>query len=85
METIYHKKLAVVNRYPVYNADIKPLGVQFIELDGFVDETSVQRVNQLLKKPEEVQKMVETNFHLGKECFSFEVLEEKLKEILNNF
>ncbi len=85
LETIYHKKLAVVNRYPVYNADIKPLGIQFVELDGFVDETSVQRVNQLLKNPEDVKKMAETNFDLGKERFSFEVLEEKLKEIFDNF
>ncbi|MEJ2600966.1 MAG: glycosyltransferase family 4 protein [Anaerolineales bacterium] len=85
LETVYHKRLTVVNRYPVYNADIKPLGFQFVELDGFVDESSVQQVNQLLKNPDDVQNMVEKNFQLGDECFSFEVLEERLKAILDNF
>jgi glycosyltransferase involved in cell wall biosynthesis len=85
LEAVYYKRLAVVNRYPVYNADIKPLGFRFIELDGFVDETSVEQVNQLVKKPDDVKEMVETNFQLGEKHFSFEVLEEKLQEVINNF
>jgi glycosyltransferase involved in cell wall biosynthesis len=85
LETVFYKKLAVVNRYPVYNADIKPLGFQFIELDGFVDPGAVEQVKTLLKKPDEIRDMVETNFRLGDKYFSFAVLEEKLREVINNF
>jgi glycosyltransferase involved in cell wall biosynthesis len=85
LETVFYKRLAVVNRYPVYNADIKPLGFRFIELDGFVDPGAVEQVKALINKPDEVRDMVETNFQLGDKYFSFIVLEEKLREVINNF
>jgi glycosyltransferase involved in cell wall biosynthesis len=85
LELVYFKRLAVVNRYPVYNADIGPLGFEFIELDGFVDDKAVQKTCQLLANPEQVQKIAEKNYALALEHFSLEVLEKKLKEIINNF
>ena len=84
LETIYFKRLTVVNRYPVYNADIKPLGFKFIEMDGFVDEKTVQETRHLLENPDQVREMVETNYAIAREYFSYEVLEEKLKELLAN-
>ena len=85
LETIYFKKLTVVNRYPVYNADIRPLGFEFIELDGFVDDHAVEQALSLLKDPEAVKSMVEKNYAIAQEHFSLEVLEMKLKEVLSNF
>lgn len=85
LEAVYFQKLTVVNRYPVYNADIKPLGFQFIELDGFVDEKAVQETHRLLNDQSQVREMAEKNYQLGKQYFSFQVLEEKLKQILANF
>ena len=41
IEAIFYGKPVVVNRYPVYVADIAPLGLEFIEIDGEVtDETA---------------------------------------------
>lgn len=85
LETTYFKKLTVVNRYPVYNADIKPLGFNFIELDGFVNGTVVDEVLALLKQPERVREMVETNYRLAMQHFSLEVLEEKLLSLFAKF
>lgn len=85
LETIYFKKLTVVNRYPVFNADIKPLGFEFIELDGFVDNKAVARTKELLNAPDQVEKMVENNHAIAREHFSFEVLEKKLNEIIRQF
>jgi mannosylglucosylglycerate synthase len=85
LETIYFKKLAVVNRYPVYNADIKPLGFKFIEMDGFVDDQTVETTRCLLNDPERVKQMVEENYELAVEYFSLEVLEKKLKGLLDSF
>jgi mannosylglucosylglycerate synthase len=82
LESIYMKRLTVVNRYPVYNADIKPLGFKFIELDGFVDDLSVEETRNLLIDPQTVSEMVETNYEIAREHFSFEHLENKISELL---
>jgi glycosyltransferase involved in cell wall biosynthesis len=85
LETVYFKKLTVVNRYPVYNADIRPLGFEFIELDGFVDDKEVEETRRLLRDPDAVKAMVEKNFAIAHEHFSLQVLEQKLEEVLRNF
>jgi glycosyltransferase involved in cell wall biosynthesis len=85
LESIYVKKLTIINRYPVYNADIKPLGFKFIELDGFVNEKSVQEIKDLMNSPEEVINFAEKNYQLAQEHFSLEVLESNLKDLLSNF
>jgi glycosyltransferase involved in cell wall biosynthesis len=85
LETVYFKRLMVVNRYPVYNADIRPKGFDFIELDGFVDEAAVKRTRELLNDPEGVKAMAEKNYAIAQDSFSLEVLERKLKEVLSNF
>jgi len=85
LEAVYFKRLLVVNRYPVYNADIRPLGFQFVELDGFVDETAVRKTRKLLRDPDRVAAMAEKNYAIAREHFSLEVLERKLKEVLASF
>ncbi len=82
LEAIYFKRPIVVNRYPVYNADIRPLGFEFVELGGFVDEGAVQRVRDLLQHPEQMQAMVEKNYAIAQANFSLEVLEAKLRALL---
>lgn len=85
LESVYVGKLTVINRYPVYNADIKPLGFKFIELDGFVDDNSVEETRLLLDSPDEVAKITKKNYQIAQEHFSLEVLESKLKELISNF
>jgi len=85
LESIYFKRLTVINRYPVYNADIGPLGFEFIELNGFVDDLAVKETKELLNNPEQVQTMVEKNYAIAQQNFSLEVLERKLHEIITTF
>jgi len=85
LEAVYFKRLTVVNRYPVYNADIEPLGFEFIELDGFVDEAAVTRTRELLDDPAAVKAMADKNYAIAQDNFSLEVLARKLKEVLSNF
>lgn len=84
LETIYFKRLTVINRYPVYNADIRPLGFEFIELDGFVDEGSIEKTRLFLKDPGQIEEITERNFEIAREHLSFEVLERKLGQLLAN-
>ncbi|MCB0162730.1 MAG: glycosyltransferase family 4 protein [Anaerolineae bacterium] len=85
LEAIYFHRLIVINRYPVYNADIGPLGFEFIELDGFVDDAAAQQTQALLADPDQVQAMARKNYELASEHFSYEVLEKKLRAVLDNF
>lgn len=85
LETVYFRRLTVVNRYPVYNADIKPLGFQFIELDGFVDKKAIEETRRLVGTPEQIHQMAEKNYQIALEHFSLSVLERKLKELLASF
>lgn len=84
LESVYFKKLTVVNRYPVYNADIKPLGFHFVELDGFVDDSSIDETRRLLADRQAVRDLVDKNYTIASEHFSFELLEKKLIELLAN-
>jgi glycosyltransferase involved in cell wall biosynthesis len=85
LEAIYFKRLTVVNRYPVYVADIEPLGFEFIELDGFVNDQAVKTTEELLNAPDRVKIMTDKNYGLAQEHFSLEVLEKKLGEVIANF
>jgi glycosyltransferase involved in cell wall biosynthesis len=85
LESVYFKCLTVVNRYPVYNADIKPLGFEFIELDGFVNDVSVEKACELLDDQERTKAVTEKNFEIAREHFSLEILDKKLTETLNRF
>jgi glycosyltransferase involved in cell wall biosynthesis len=85
LEAVYYKRPVVVNRYPVYNSDIRPLGFQFIELDGFVDGRAVEQSIQIIKSPKDASEMVEGNFTIAREHFSLETLKGKLKLVLAAF
>lgn len=85
LEAIYHRRLCAVNRYPVYNADIRPLGFQFIELPGFVNSEAVDKTSACLADPEEIQSITEHNLALAREYFSLEVLERRLNSLLEDF
>ena len=43
IEAIFYGKPVVVNRYSVYVADIAPLGLEFIEIDGEITDATVAR------------------------------------------
>lgn len=82
LEAIYFRRTVVVNCYPVYSADIKPAGFEFVELEGFVDNSHVQQVKALLRDATRAATVAEQNYRLAQRHFSFEVLEEKLIRLL---
>lgn len=84
LETIYFKRLAVVNRYPVYVADLAPLGFEFVELEDMVSEKAVREVLELLQAPEQVRRMTEKNYQVAQEHFSLEVLQKKIQTLVSN-
>ena len=85
IEAVYYKRPVVVNRYPVYNSDIRPLGFQFIELDGFVDDRAVDQAMHFIQSPKDAGIMVDRNFAIASNHFSLETLEIKLRQVLASF
>jgi len=79
IEAVYYKKPIFVNRYPVYQADIEPLGFQTVAINRKVTETATKKVVKWLANPKLVAKVVEKNFQIGKKYFSFEATAKKLK------
>ena len=84
LEAVYFHKPIVVNTYSIYTRDIKPKGFAVIEIDGFVTETTVEKTKQVLTDPELCKKMVELNYELGKEYFSYKKLRVGLKRFLED-
>ena len=82
IEAVYFRKPVLVNRYPVYVADIAPLGFDFIEIDGQVTDDAVARVREVLADEGRRRAMVEHNFRLGREYFSYGVLKDQLSGLL---
>ncbi|MDR9390635.1 MAG: glycosyltransferase family 4 protein [Trueperaceae bacterium] len=52
LETLAFDRVALVNRYDVYVADIAPAGLDLVEIDGAIDHAAVARVRALLDDPE---------------------------------
>jgi glycosyltransferase involved in cell wall biosynthesis len=79
LEAIYHKQPIVCNRYLIYRTDIEPCGFKSIVFDGFLTNETVEQVNQLLDDRQRRQEMVDHNYQVGKEFFSYEILEAELR------
>jgi len=96
LEGLFAKKPMLVFEYDVYKEDIKRKGFKVIslrdkyELDKYglakVDKKIIKRAAgeciKLLIDKDYREKMVEKNFQLGREFFSYESLETKLKMIV---
>ena len=82
LEAIYFKKPVVVNAYSIYTKDIKPKGFSVIEIDGYVTEAAVEKTKVVLDNKEFCRQMVEHNYELGLEYFSYGVLHRGLRALL---
>jgi hypothetical protein len=82
LEAVYLKKPIIVNRYSIFITDIEPLGFDVILMDGFVSSHAIEQVREILTDGNRLETMVERNYELARQYFSYEVLEECLRHIL---
>lgn len=78
VEAIYYGKPVVVNRYSVYEADIRPLGFRFIEISGAVTPETVREVKRALANPRRQAAVARHNFALGRRHLSYQLLQRRL-------
>jgi len=82
LEALYFRKPMVVNRYPVYEADIRPLGFDLIEMQGAVDEKVVKEVIAVLNDERRRAQMVEKNYSISAAHFSYQAIRPKLDKMM---
>jgi glycosyltransferase involved in cell wall biosynthesis len=85
LEAIYYRKPVLVNRYPIFVADIEPKGFDVVVMNGHMTDEVVSRVNLLLSDPSKVKSMAEKNFRLARTHFSYDLLERKLVSVFTSF
>jgi len=84
VEAIYFRKPIVINRYSIFVADIEPKGFDVISFDNYITKQTITKINELLKNPERIAQMAEKNYMLGWRYLSYEMLEEKIEQLLIN-
>lgn len=82
LEAVYYKKPIFSNRYTIYRTDIEPYGFRAAAMDGFIDKEVVENVRRLLTDEEQRNEMVESNYQLARQHFSYERLEDELRSAL---
>ena len=82
LEALFYGVPVLVNRYPVYVADIAPLGLKLIEIDGAVTEASVAAVRALLGNIEKRRAWAAHNFEIAQKHLSYRVLRRTLGKLL---
>jgi len=82
LEAVFFGKPVFVNRYPVYEADIRPLGFRFVEIDGVVTEETAVAVRDLLADPTRIEANAEHNFGIAQAHLGYDRLERSLRALL---
>ncbi len=83
LEAVYYKKPILMNRYPVYVADIEPKGFEIIAIDELEDKDIIKRIKNIVFDKERKKKMTENNYDIALRYFSYELLERNLNYLLN--
>ena len=82
LEALFYGVPVVVNRYPVYVADIAPLGLKLIEIDGEITGATVAAVRSLLANPDRIRAHARHNFEIARRHLGYGVLRRRLGRLL---
>ncbi len=85
VESIYFRKPIVINRYPIFVADIEPKGFDVISFDNFITKDTINKIKDLVNNSGRLAQMAEKNYMLGWRYLSYEMLEEKIEQLLINY
>ncbi len=84
LETVYFRKPILVNNYSIYAYDIKPKGFEAIEMDDFISQSTVDQTNKLLDDPAEIKRITDKNYQLSLKHYSYTVLQNKLRGLVED-
>jgi hypothetical protein len=73
-----------VNDYTIYRTDIRPKGFKVIEFDDYITDETVELTRMVLADKKLEIEMCEHNYALANRHFSYAILRNKLKILLDN-
>ncbi len=79
LEAVYFRKPLLVNLYAIYLRDIKPLGFHAVEMTGYITNSVVRQVEEVLADKQMRERWAEDNYQICQRHFSYRVLEHKLQ------
>ena len=85
LEAIYFKKPMLINRYANFVRDIEPLGFDLAVMDGFLSKKTVQSVINIIESSQRRKKMVNGNYTIAAQHYSYSVLRNQLSAIMKSF
>jgi hypothetical protein len=83
LEAIYFKKPLLVNRYATFVSDIEPKGFDLVTMDTTLTAKTVQTVRDILQSPAKAAEMVDHNYKIAKQYFSYGVLRRRLDALMH--
>ena len=75
----------MVNRYPTFVKDIEPLGFDLVAIDGYLTRDAVRNVKDILNSPHRREKLINHNYLIAHQNFSYSVLRKQLGSLLKVF
>jgi glycosyltransferase involved in cell wall biosynthesis len=84
LEALYFKRPIVVNNYTIYATDIRPKGFTVIEFDDYITDETVEMTRRILADKNLEIAMCQHNYELANRHFSYAILRNKLKILLDN-
>jgi glycosyltransferase involved in cell wall biosynthesis len=85
LEAIWFKKPILVNRYSIFQQDIEPLDFEVVVMENYVTPETIETVEAILNADGAVDVMTSKNYELGRKYFSFNLLEQRLHQVMMNF
>lgn len=82
IEAVYFRRPLVVNRYQIYDTDIRPVGFRVVEMQGAVTDQVVEQTRALVHDQALAREMTDHNFEVGARHFSYEALDRLLDQLL---
>jgi glycosyltransferase involved in cell wall biosynthesis len=79
LEAVYHKRPLLCHRYTIYRTDIEPCGFRTIEFEDFLTSDTVDEIKRVLNDDSLRQQIVDHNYEVAHKYFSYQVLEDELK------
>jgi mannosylglucosylglycerate synthase len=83
LEAVYHRRPILCNRYSIFRTDIEPLGFNTIEIDGYITDDVLAEVRRVLEDAAYRQDMVEQNFRIGLQYFSYRRVATEMQALLS--
>lgn len=81
LEAVHARKPILVNRYAVYDRDIRPLGFETAEMQGLLTASTMQKAHSYLTDSGARNEATEKNYEIARAHFSYEQLAGRLSEL----